>query len=94
MKAEITEDQFCEYIVAQLKKYAWSLAQEGKLSWIVSSHNSNFALVKNHATCDTSLTKNGKIIYRTSVYTKELANKWYDLMVKYITLNNIDTLIQ
>lgn len=51
-------------------------------------------LVKNHATCDTSLTKNGKIIYRTSVYTKELANKWYDLMVKYITLNNIDTLIQ
>lgn len=94
MKAEITEDQFCEYIVAQLKKYAWRLAREGKLSWIVRSHNSNFALVKNHATCDTSLTKNGKIIYRTSVYTKELANKWYDLMVKYITLNNIDTLIQ
>lgn len=94
MKAEITEDQFCEYIVAQLKEYAWSLAREGKLLWIVSSHNSNFAVVKNHATCDTSLTKNGKIIYRASVYTKELADKWCDLMVKYITLNNIDTLIQ
>lgn len=94
MNAEITEDQFCEYIVAQLKEYAWSLAREGKLLWIVSSHNSNFAVVKNHATCDTSLTKNGKIIYRASVYTKELADKWCDLMVKYITLNNIDTLIQ
>lgn len=46
MKAEITEDQFCEYIVAQLKKYAWRLAREGKLLWIVSSDNSNFALVK------------------------------------------------
>ena len=94
MKAEITEDQFCEYIVAQLKKYAWHLALERKLSWIDRSYNSNFAVVKNHATCDVSLTKNGKIIYRTSVYTKELADKWYDLMVKYITLNNIDTLIQ
>lgn len=94
MKAEITEDQFCEYIVAKLKKYAWRLAREGKLLWIDSSHNSNFAVVKNHATCDTSLTKNGKIIYRASVYTKELADKWCDLMVKYITLNNIDTLIQ
>ena len=94
MKAEITEDQFCEYIVAQLKKYAWRLAWEGKLLWIVSSDNSNFALVKNHATCDVSLTKNGKIIYRTSLYTKELADKWYDLLVRCITLNNIDTLIQ
>lgn len=94
MKAEITEDQFCEYIVAQLKKYACRLAREGKLSWIDRSDNSNFAVVKNHATCDTSLTKNGKIIYRTSVYTKELADKWCDLLVKCITLNNIDTLIQ
>ena len=94
MKAEITEDQFCEYIVAQLKKYAWRLAREGKLSWIDSSNNSNFAVVKNHATCDVSLTKNGKIIWRTSVYTKELADEWCDLLVKYITLNNIDTLIQ
>lgn len=41
-----------------------------------------------------SLTKNGKIIYRASVYTKELADKWGELLVKYITLNNIDTLIQ
>lgn len=94
MKAEITEDQFCEYIVDKLKKYAWRLAREGKLSWIDSSDNSNFAVVKNHATRDVSLTKNGKIIYRASVYTKELADKWCDLMVKYITLNNIDTLIQ
>lgn len=94
MKAEITEDQFCEYIVAQLKKYAWHLAREGKLSWIDMSDNSNFAVVKNHATCDMQLTKNGKIIYRASVYTKELADKWCDLLVKYITLNNIDTLIQ
>lgn len=31
MKAEITEDQFCEYIVDKLKKYAWRLAREGKL---------------------------------------------------------------
>lgn len=46
MKAEITEDQFCEYIVAQLKKYAWRLAREGKLSWIDRSYNSNFAVVK------------------------------------------------
>lgn len=94
MKAEITEDQFCEYIVDKLKKYAWRLAREGKLLWIVSSDNSNFALVKNHATCDVSLTKNGKIIYRTSLYTKELADKWGELLVKYITLNNIDTLIR
>lgn len=94
MKAEITEDQFCEYIVAQLKKYAWRLAREGKLSWIDRSYNSNFAVVKNHATCDTSLTYHDKIIYRTSVYAKELADKWYDLLVKCITLNNIDTLIQ
>lgn len=94
MKAETTEDQFCEYIVAQLKKYAWRLAREGKLSWIDMSDNSNFAVVKNHATCDMSLTKNGKIIYRASVYMKEIADKWCDLLVKYITLNNIDTLIQ
>ena len=95
MNAEMmTEDQFCEYIVAQLKKYAWSLAREGKLLWIVSSHNSDFALVKNHATCDVSLTHNGKIIYRASVYTKEIADKWGDLLVKCITLNNIDTLIR
>lgn len=94
MKAEITADQFCEYIVAQLKKYAWRLAREGKLSWIDRSDNSNFAVVKNHATCDMSLTKNVKIIYRTSVYTKELADKWSELLVKYITLNNLDTLIQ
>lgn len=94
MKAEITEDQFCEYIVAQLKKYAWRLAREGKLSWIDMSDNSNFAVVKNHATCDMSLTYHGKTIYRTSVYTKELADKWGELLVKYITLNNIDTLIQ
>ena len=46
MKAEITEDQFCEYIVDKLKKYAWRLAREGKLSWIDRSYNSNFALVK------------------------------------------------
>lgn len=94
MKAEMTADQFCEYIVARLKKYAWRLALDGKLLWIDRSFNSNFAVVKNHATCDISLTKNGKLIYRTSVYTKELAHKWCDLMVKYITLNNIDTLIQ
>lgn len=94
MKAEITADQFCEYIVTRLKKYAWRLALDGKLLWIDRSDNSNFAVVKNHATCDISLTKNGKLIYRTSVYTKELADKWCDLIVKYITLNNIDTLIQ
>lgn len=94
MNAEITEDQFCEYIVAQLKKYAWRVAREGKLSWIDRSDNSNFAVVKNHATCDVSLTKNGKTIYRTSAYTKELAYKWYELLAKYITVNNIDTLIQ
>lgn len=41
-----------------------------------------------------SLTYHGKIIYRASVYTKELADKWGELLVKYITLNNIDTLIQ
>lgn len=57
MNAEITEDQFCEYIVDKLKKYAWRLVREGKLSWIDRSYNSNFAVVKNHATCDTSLTK-------------------------------------
>lgn len=61
MKAEITEDQFCEYIVAQLKKYAWRLAREGKLSWIDRSDNSNFAVVKNHATCDTSLTYHDRV---------------------------------
>lgn len=94
MKAEITADQFCEYIVARLKKYAWRLALDGKLLWIDRSFNSNFAVVKNHATCDISLTKNGKRICRASVYTKELADEWYDLMVNYITLNNIDTLIQ
>lgn len=94
MKAEITEDQFCEYIVDKLKKYAWRLAREGKLSWIDRSDNSDFAVVKNHATCDMSLTYHGKIIYRASVYTKELADKWGELLVKYITLNNIDTLIQ
>ncbi len=94
MKAEITEDQFCEYIVAQLKKYAWRLAREGKLSWIDRSDNSDFAVVKNHATCNVQLTYHGKIIYRTSVYTKEIADKWGDLLVKCITLNNIDTLIQ
>lgn len=94
MKAEIAEDQFCEYIVAQLKKYAWRLAREGQLLWIDRSWNSNFAVVKNHATCDISLTKNSKTIYQTSVYTKEIADKWCDLLVKYITLNNIDTLIQ
>lgn len=60
MKAEITEDQFREYIVAQLKKYAWRLAREGKLSWIDRSDNSDFAVVKNHATCDMSLTYHGK----------------------------------
>ncbi len=60
MKAEITEDQFCEYIVAQLKKYAWRLALEGKLSWIDRSDNSDFVVVKNHATCDMSLTYHGK----------------------------------
>lgn len=94
MKAEITEDQFCEYIVAQLKKYAWRLAREGKLSWIDRSDNSDFAVVKNHATCNAQLTYHGKIIYQTSVYTKELADKWGELLVKCITLNNIDTLIQ
>lgn len=94
MKVEIAEDQFCEYIVAQLKKYAWRLVREGQLLWIDRSWNSNFAVVKNHATCDISLTKNGKTIYRTSVYTKEIADKWCDLLVKYITLNNLDTLIQ
>lgn len=94
MKAEITADQFCEYIVERLEKYAWSLARDGKLLWIDQSYNSNFAVAKNHATCDISLTKNGKLIYRTSLYTKELADKWCDLMVNYITLNNIDTLIK
>lgn len=94
MKAEITEDQFCEYIVAQLKKNAWHLALERKLLWMDRSDNSNFAVLKNHATCNTQLTYHGKIIYQTSVYTKELADKWGELLVKYITLNNIDTLIQ
>ena len=52
MKAEITADQFCEYIVERLEKYAWSLARDGKLLWIDQSYNSNFAVVKNRATCD------------------------------------------